>query len=39
LCQFYVLTMFLDALLNSPATLSNIHTPAFTRDAVNARCS
>jgi hypothetical protein len=28
--------MLLDALLNSPAALSNIHTPAFTRDAVNS---
>jgi hypothetical protein len=26
-------------MLNSPAALSNINTPAFTRDAENARCS
>jgi hypothetical protein len=29
-CRFYVSTMLLNALLNSPAALSNIHTPAFT---------
>ena len=32
-------TVLIYAMLNSPAALSNINTPAFARDAVNARCS
>ena len=29
-------TVFLNALLNGPSALSNIHHPAFTRDAVHS---
>ena len=31
--------VFNDAMLDGPAALSNINTPALTWDAVNARCS
>ena len=39
LCQFYVSTVLIYAMLNSPAALSNINTSAFAWGAVNARCS
>jgi len=39
LCQFYVSTVLIYAMLNSPAALSNLNTYTFARDAVNARCS
>jgi hypothetical protein len=38
-CASFVSTVLLDAMLNGLVAMSNTHTPAFTRDAVNARCS
>ena len=35
LVQFYMPPVFLNALLNGPSALSNIHRPTFTRDAVD----